>query len=401
MYKISLLFISLIISISAFCQEEKPIYKHTEAYITISRIQEKYIPDRRVKIFDIEVLDQEKHPTLVGVTSDTMAYNALITDLREDYGKDLVNKIKLLPDEDLEGKTYGVINLSVADIREKPDFTEGMATQAILGTPIRIYQKDKWYRIQTPDGYIGWSQLANFHPMTKEEFNKWTLADKIIFTDYFGFSYSQPDKNSQTISDLVNGNMLKLDGDEGDFYKVSYPDGRIAYILKSQAEPYNKWKSSLQLTQENIIKKALTLMGIPYVWGGTSVKGMDCSGYTKTVFFMLGIILTRDASQQAYTGIPVDISNGYGNLQTGDLMFFGKKGDNGKKDRIRHVGFYIGNNEFIHASGSIRISSMDKEKPNYDEVNTKEFIKATRIIGAVDTEGIWSIDNNPMYKIQK
>ncbi|MFV0418960.1 MAG: NlpC/P60 family protein [Dysgonomonas sp.] len=401
MKKISLLFISLVISISAFCQEEKPIYKHAELYRAISVTEDEFIPDKRVKIFDIEVLDHEVRPTLQGITSDMAAYNRLISYAKDAYGDSFVNKVKLLPDEDLEGKTYGVINLSVADIREKPDFTEGMATQSILGTPIRIYQKDKWYRIQTPDGYIGWSQLANFHPMTKAEFNKWTLANKIIFTDYFGFSYSQPDKNSQTVSDLVNGNMLKLEGEDGDFYKVSYPDGRIAYILKSQTEPYNEWKSSIQLTRENIIKKAFTLIGIPYVWGGTSVKGMDCSGYTKSVLFMLGVILTRDASQQAYTGIPIDISKGYENLQIGDLMFFGKKGTDGKKDRIRHVGFYIGNNEFIHASGSVRISSMDKDKPNYDEVNTKEFVKASRIIGAVDTEGIWSIDNNPMYKIQK
>lgn len=401
MKKISFLFISLLVSISVFCQEEKPIYKHTELHGAISATEDEFIPDKRLKIFDIEVLDHEARPTLQGVTSDSAAYNRLISYAKEDYGNSFVNKVRLLPDKDLEDKTYGVINLSVADIREKPDFTAGMATQAILGTPIRIYQKDKWYRIQTPDGYIGWSQLAGFHPMTKVEFNKWILADKIIFTDYFGFSYSQPDKNSQTISDLVNGNMLKLEGNEGDFYKASYPDGRIAYVLKSHAEPYNEWKSSLLLTQENIVKKAFTLMGIPYVWGGTSVKGMDCSGYTKSVLFMLGVILTRDASQQAYTGILVDISKGYGNLQIGDLMFFGKKGVDGKKDRIRHVGFYIGNNEFIHASGSVRISSMDKNKPNYDEVNTKEFIKATRIIGAVDREGIWSIDNNPMYKVQK
>ena len=116
---------------------------------------------------------------------------------------------------------------------------------------------------------------------------------------------------------------------------------------------------------------------------------------------MHGIVLTRDASQQAYTGIQIDISEGYDNLQKGDLMFFGKKGENGKKDRIRHVGFYIGNNEFIHASGSIRISSMDEHKANYDEINTKEFVRATRIVGAADTEGIWSIDNNPLYKIQE
>lgn len=401
MKKISLFFISLIVSVSLFCQGEKPIYKHSELYAAISVTEDEFVPDKRVKIFDIEVLDHEERPTLQGATSDMAAYNRLISYAKDAYGDSFVNKVKLLPDEDLEGKTYGVINLSVVDIREEPDFTEGMATQSILGTPIRIYQKDKWYRIQTPDGYIGWSQLATFHPMTKAEFNEWIAADKIIFTDYFGFSYSQPDKNSQTISDLVNGNMLKLETEEGDFYKASYPDGHVAYILKSQAEPYNEWKSSIQLTQENIVKKAFTLMGIPYVWGGTSVKGMDCSGYTKSVLFMLGVILTRDASQQAYTGIPVDISKGYGNLQIGDLMFFGKKGEDGKKDRIRHVGFYIGDNEFIHASGSVRISSMDKDKPNYDEINTKEFVKASRIIGAVDTEGIWSIDNNPMYKIQK
>lgn len=401
MKKIIFLFITIIISITAFCQEERPIYKHIEVDIAISATEKKYIPDKRIKIFDIQVLDNEERPTIQGITSDSMAYNALIACMKKDYGNSFVNKVRMLPDKDLRDKTYGVINLSVADIREKPDFTEGMATQAILGTPIRIYQKDKWYRIQTPDGYIGWSQLANFQPMTKNEFNNWISADKIIFTDYFGFSYCQPDINSQTVSDLVNGNMLKLEAEEGDFYKVSYPDGRMAYMLKTQGMPYNDWKSSIQLTQKSIVKKAFALMGIPYVWGGTSVKGMDCSGYTKTVLFMHGIILTRDASQQVNTGIPVDISNGYRNLQPGDLLFFGKKGEDGDKDRIRHVGFYIGNNEFIHASGSVRISSLDKNKANYDETNAKEFVRATRIIGAVDTEGIWSIDNNPMYKIQE
>lgn len=401
MKKISLFFISLAISVAAFCQDEKPTYKHNELDAILSSVKAEFIPDRRVKIFDIEVAIHKERPTLQGVTSDIDAYEALITQAKKTYGESFVNKVNLLPDKDLGGKTYGIINLSVADIREQANFTAGMATQAILGTPIRIYQKDNWYRIQTPDGYLGWSQLANFHPMTKDEFNKWISADKIIFTDYFGFTYSQPDKNSQTVSDLVNGNILKFEEKKGKFYRVSYPDGRIGYILQSQAMPYNKWKASIQLTQESIVKKAFTLMGIPYVWGGTSVKGLDCSGYTKTILFMHGIILTRDASQQAYTGIQIDISEGYKNLQKGDLMFFGKKGENGKKDRIRHVGFYIGNNEFIHASGSIRISSMDEDKANYDEINTKEFIRATRIVGAADTEGIWSIDNNPLYKTQE
>ena len=109
----------------------------------------------------------------------------------------------------------------------------------------------------------------------------------------------------------------------------------------------------------------------------------------------------RDASQQVKTGISVDISNGYENLRPGDLMFFGKKAQDGKKERIRHVAFYKGDKEFIHASGYIRINSLDSTKANYDELNTREFVRASRVIGAVDTKGIWSINNSPLYKEQK
>ncbi|MDR2947970.1 MAG: C40 family peptidase [Prevotella sp.] len=399
MNKLYIFFIIILCSNILYAQD-KPVYKHSELDIIVNNVKEQYIPDKRIKVFDVKVDDSNRRPTLQGVTSDVTAYNEVIRQAKEAYGSDFVDKIKLLPESDLGDKTYGVITLSVADIRVEGKFSAEMATQATLGTPIRILQKDRWSRIQTPDGYIAWTQEINYQPMTKPEYESWKKSEKVIFTDYFGFSYKEPDTKSQTVSDLVSNNIMKLEGDSGDFYKVSYPDGRIGYILKNQSKPYNEWLASVNITGDSFVQKAYTLMGIPYVWGGTSVKGMDCSGFTKTIMLMHGIILMRDASQQAYTGIPVDISKGYKNLQVGDLMFFGKKAEKDKKERVRHVAFYIGNNKFIHASGYIRISSLNPADPDYDETNTKEFIRASRIIGAVDKEGsgIWSISGNSFYK---
>ena len=107
---------------------------------------------------------------------------------------------------------------------------------------------------------------------------------------------------SQTVSVVVAGNRLKWEGSKGHFYKVSYPDGRQAYISKSISQPETKWRASLKQDVESIIETAYTMIGIPYLWAGTSSKGVDCSGLVRTVLFMHDIIIPRDASQQAYIG---------------------------------------------------------------------------------------------------
>ena len=296
---------------------------------------------------------------------------------------------------------FGVVSVSVADARMDAGYRSEMGTQLLLGMPVQVMQHKGWWQIKTPEDYVVWLERSNFTRMNKEEFNRWTSAKKVIFTDEYGFSYELPDERKQRVSNLVFGNLLKYEGENRKFYHVSYPDGRRGYVSKKQAMLYDNWVNSIRLTENSIVQTALTMKGIPYSWGGTSVKGMDCSGFTKTVFLMHGIIIRRDAWQQAQTGIPVDISTGYENLRPGDLMFFGRKATEETAERIRHVAIYMGNNEFIHAAGLVRINSLDPDKPNYDEVNTREFIRATRIIGAVGSEGIWAIGDNPLYRVQE
>jgi len=317
------------------------------------------------------------------------------------FGNTRQTSVASQTDSIADNKKYGVITISVADARKGIDFDKEMGTQLLLGMPVKVLQHQGWWQIETPEGYVSWMEPRAFVRMDKETFNQWTSATKVIFTDDYGFAYEMPNKHKQHVSDLVFGDLMKLEGENEKFYQVSYPDGRMAYVLKTQATPFDQWKASRQLTEENIVQTALTFKGIPYFYGGTSEKGMDCSGFTKTVFLKNGVILRRDADQQADTGVPVDISKGYDNLRPGDLMFFGKKATNNTAEYIRHVAIYLGDNEFIQSSGYIRISSLDPGKPNYDAGNTREFIRATRIIGSVGTEGIWTLDNNPLYQIQK
>lgn len=382
------------------CQNKEENAPYPELDALVDSVRMKHVPDRRDNVYDIKIVENEGKPVIKGVTSLEEAKADLLEQIRKSNPA-AIDSISVLPDETVGEKTYGVINVSVADARMGASYAAEMGTQLLLGAPVQVLQHDDWWRIKSAEGYVAWTTGSSFVRMTKDDFNKWITAKKIIFTDDYGFGYENPDEKKQRVSDLAFGNMLKLEADNGRFYKVSYPDGRIAYILKSQSKPYEEWLASVKLTEESILEKALSLKGIPYTWGGTSVKGMDCSGFTKTVMLMHGIILMRDASQQVKTGIPVDISNGYENLRPGDLMFFGKKAQDGKKERIRHVAFYKGDKEFIHASGYIRINSLDSTKANYDELNTREFVRASRVIGAVDTKGIWSINNSPLYKEQR
>lgn len=306
---------------------------------------------------------------------------------------------QVLPDTvGLEGKEWGIINLSVANLRASADFSSEMVTQALLGMPVRMLQHRDWYRIQTPDDYIAWVHRVGVVPVTKEELCAWNRAEKLVVTSHYGFVYSEPDPASQPVSDVVAGDRLKWDGMKGHYYKVVYPDGRRGYIAKSVAQPEHKWRATLKQQAVDIIHTAHTLMGIPYLWAGTSSKGVDCSGFIRTVLFMHDIIIPRDASQQAYVGEHIDIAPDFSNLQPGDLVFFGRKATAERKERVSHVGMYIGNRRFIHSQGDVHISSFDPADPLFDAFNLNRLLFATRVLPYINKEPVLNTTaTNPYY----
>jgi len=370
-----------------------------KAKTIIRETKEKFAPDKRVAVFNIEAEQPANKIIIKGETNFPEAKEYLIRTLDGEAIK-FEDKIQLLPAKELGDKIYGVINLSVSNIRTNPDHPAELSTQSLLGTPIKVLKEGQWgfYLVQTPDGYISWLDDDGFQLMNEEEWNEWKSSEKIIYLNEFGWAYEKADVNSQHVSDLVAGNLLKLISEEKEFYQVEFPDKRIAFVQKNESQKFSQWYKSLNPDGEKILQTAYRFMGVPYLWGGTSAKGMDCSGFTKTVYFLNGIILPRDASQQVHTGELVDTKNGWQNLQAGDLLFFGTKANGEKKERITHVAIYIGDGDFIHAAGRVRINSFNKSKSYYSEYRDNAFIRAKRILSSVGKNGIEKILDNSFYK---
>ena len=363
---------------------------------TILDIKNKYAPDKRVAIFDVKVEQIENNFLLSGETTELDAKQELLEKLNS--LNNVEDKITTLPSEKLKNKTLGLIDVSAANLRGKPKHSAELVTQAILGTPVKVLKKrNGFYLIQTPDKYISWVDEDGIKIISKDEYDNWYNSDKIIYVKEYGFSYSEANENSERISDLIIGNILVKIDSGNKFVKVKYPDGRIAFVLKNEMEDFNTWLSNAHPTNNNIIATAKLFMGNPYLWGGTSAKGLDCSGFTKTVYYLNGVLLDRDASQQVKKGLLVDTENNFDNLKKGDLLFFGFKANGGKKERITHVGIYIDNLEFIHEAGKVKYNSFDKSADNFSAFRLKHFIRAKRIITSVGKNGIELIQNNKFY----
>ncbi len=393
--------LAILSSVTTSAQVDSTKYKSIIAAIEEAKL--KFAPDKRTKLIELTNADLQTN-TYTIQTTETNALSFLEEKLQKS-GAQL--NMKLYPDTSVGTTPVGIINLSVANLRTKPGHASEMASQALLGTQVDLLQKANGeYRVRTPEGYISWVPTSSLVPMTKADLLGWKNRKKVVYTNDFGKAYSKPDVKSIRISDLVYGNILALQKETSQYYEVAYPDGRIGYIPKDEAIVMEEWIKSRNLTADNVLSSAKSMLGLPYLWGGTSVKGVDCSGFTKTAFFMNGYVIPRDASQQVLAGEAVDILDSEGhfdaskalkNLKPADLLFFAAGKAKNANARVTHVALYIGNGEFIHSAGTVRINSMLKDANNYDDFQTRSVVAAKRYIGANDN-AIQAIQDNIFYK---
>ncbi|MFN0274765.1 MAG: NlpC/P60 family protein [Chitinophagales bacterium] len=233
---------------------------------------------------------------------------------------------------------YGITTLSVVPVRLQPAHEAEQVTQLLFGEIYLVEEgNEKWLRIIAEyDGYAGWIHATQNTFISEQQYNSYRKSEKTVAAELVQ-TISSGSKNFPV---LLGSTLYDFDGMNCKLLKENF-------VYSGQAIKMNGENKKAEL----IKKLALKFLNAPYLWGGKTAFGVDCSGFTQTVFKAAGIILPRDAYQQAEKG---KLLNFIYEAKDGDLLFF----DN-EEGKITHVGISINEGEIIHASGCVRIDPVD------------------------------------------
>ena len=245
---------------------------------------------------------------------------------------------------------FAVCQLSVVPVRANPSDVEEVVTQLLFGELVEILEASKakknWCKIRCDyDGYEGWMDIRQLRRIGEMD------AEMYRQNHAFCLDLTAILTNNNHFLPITMGAILPM------FDGMNLQLGDKHYAFNGQAVQ-NK---AIKATPELIIKFARRYLFAPYLWGGKSPFGIDCSGFTQIVFRMAGIRLRRDASQQVEQGRLVDFVD---QTQAADLAFF--ENDKGK---IVHVGIMLEGNQIIHAAGQVRIDRLDHQGIYNEERN--------------------------------
>lgn len=265
---------------------------------------------------------------------------------------------------------------NVADVHEGPDSGSGLASQAVLGDRVRVSEtRGDFHRVTTGDRYAGWVAACLLVPARDDsDFPTTTIAT--LFADVF----FAPDACSEMLTKLVVGTraVIARRPEVGDWVPLLLPEGTVGYVHKVSLNLTHAPTAAVEtlrdrIAQEdliaalgrNIAETAKRFIGTPYLWGGCTPFGIDCSGLTQLAYKLNGIQLLRDADLQfgdeRFHRVEEEQPLESALLEDGDLVVFSRRADK----QPTHIGLALGDGRFLHARGGLGVRIDDCDSSEY------------------------------------
>lgn len=302
-----------------------------------------------------------------------------------------------LPAFMLHADRWAQVSIPVTCMRSAPGHASEQCSQAILGYPLRVTdEQGDWYRVKSADGYAGWVRSNTVVPLTQEEFDDWRKARRVVCRSWLTRLF---DREVAPAGYAPYGSILLADGpqeEDSAWLAVRAPGSETPLRVKAEEvwEDTSQWTGSFANADAyTVINAARSMLGAPYLWGGTSSLAPDCSGFTQTAFMAAGMLLPRDTYMQVECGVEVPSLD---QALPGDLVFYGND------RRVNHVAIYLGNKRIIHSSGHVRVCRMEPLEGD-EELYTDTPMCIRRVLGVPSATageaapGVPAIAGNPWF----
>lgn len=293
--------------------------------------------DKRIFHCDLSIGEANGNVMLTGSVLDQETITAVSDHLQTTLSSQTIDSSQV---EILRQANPSLLQISttMTTLYGDPGFRSEPLTQLLNGQTVECLQeKEHWVFVRQLDGYLGWLYRPYLSADTLQDGDHWVCEPVAMLK-------SDPEQDAPLVSRVLAGTAVSIQQQQAGWAKIELVGGLGGWLPLHNLRPQNTQPEDEMALRTQMITDAHTLMGVPYLWAGSSAYGIDCSGFAQLVHRLVGVTLLRDADMQMENGRVVESS-----YQPGDLFFFGSSGAH---RRISHVGISLGGWEMIHSSRS-------------------------------------------------
>jgi gamma-D-glutamyl-L-lysine dipeptidyl-peptidase len=340
----------------------------TDPQSVLDFLKEQKWAEARTTVFDVQAELADQTVRLTGQVLEEEQRAQAEQVIRQAYpGLDIANNIIVLSRPDTP---WALSNGALSNLRKTPSNKSEIVAQALFGEPVELLHRngEGWWFVRLNDGYLGWTVESYLSPCDRPDALGYRAKSDALVLAGLAQVYSRPEESvERLVGRLPFGVPVKVAERRGEMARVNWEGTPALWVAERDLMPMAQRPRPDAAGIARTLELMSRFMGVPYLWGGETPFGFDCSGFAQTAMEFMGLGVPRDADLQCFAARPVE-----GEPRPGDLLFFGDKtADAPEAERlsaITHVAVSLGGPEFIHATQitwGVQRNSLDPLSPIY------------------------------------